>query len=106
MSYPTSPPTSPAASAHADPLAVPAAASRVIDAPPPLTARERDVLRWLASGKTNREIAIILGLSVNTVRNHVASILAKLGVENRTTAALVALSSPTREPSPRGPKGP
>ncbi len=53
----------------------------------PLTSRETEVLRWVGDGKTNREIAQLLGVSVNTVRNHVARILQKLGVENRTGAA-------------------
>lgn len=51
-----------------------------------LTRRESEVLLWMAQGKRDREIAIILGTSYRTVTNHVRSILAKLGVENRTAA--------------------
>lgn len=59
-----------------------------------LTAREREVFHWIAAGKTNWAIGRILGISINTVRRHTASILAKLGVENRTAAAAIARASP------------
>jgi DNA-binding NarL/FixJ family response regulator len=55
-----------------------------------LTAREREVLSWLSKGKTNRDIAQILGLSPRTVDKHLEQIYAKLGVENRTAAAAIA----------------
>ncbi len=55
-----------------------------------LTARERDVLRLVGQGKTNAQIARILGLQSPTVKDHVRHLLAKLGVENRTQAALWA----------------
>jgi DNA-binding CsgD family transcriptional regulator len=54
-----------------------------------LTPREREVLRWLAEGKSNAEISLILGLTTGTVKLHVERILTKLGVENRTAAALI-----------------
>lgn len=54
---------------------------------PPLTLREREILHWVSQGKTNAEIAIILTISPNTVKNHLARILEKLGVETRTAAA-------------------
>jgi DNA-binding CsgD family transcriptional regulator len=54
-----------------------------------LTPRELEALRWIAEGKSNAEIAIILGISVSTAKQHVERILAKLGVENRTAAALM-----------------
>jgi DNA-binding CsgD family transcriptional regulator len=57
-----------------------------------LTRRETDVLAWVAEGKTNPEIAEILGLSPRTVGNHLARIYARLGVETRTAAARVALT--------------
>jgi DNA-binding CsgD family transcriptional regulator len=56
----------------------------------PLTAREIEVLQWLAEGKTNHEIAIILGVAAGTAKLHVQHVLAKLGVENRTAAAAFA----------------
>jgi DNA-binding NarL/FixJ family response regulator len=56
-----------------------------------LTARERDVLRHLALGRANREIASALGVSEETVKTHVAHVLAKLQVENRAQAAVQAL---------------
>ncbi len=59
--------------------------------PDPLTAREMDVLRLLAQGKTNREIAEDLVLAELTVRSHVSNILGKLHLANRTQAALYAL---------------
>ena len=60
-------------------------------APDALTRRERDVLRGIARGLTNREIARELQIGVNTVRTHVSSILGKLGLSSRTQAARYAL---------------
>jgi len=57
----------------------------------PLTAREAEVLSWVAAGKSNRDIAEILGLSPRTVDKHLEQIYAKLGVENRASAAAVAV---------------
>lgn len=57
-----------------------------------LTAREAEVLYWMAEGKTNPEIAIILDASLNTVKKHANNLFAKLGVETRTGAARMALS--------------
>jgi DNA-binding CsgD family transcriptional regulator len=54
----------------------------------PLSAREHEVLEWMAHGKTNAEIAAILGISLHTVKRHVEKILQKLGVPNRSAAAL------------------
>ena len=51
-----------------------------------LSARETEILRWVALGKTNPEIGSILGISVFTVKNHVQRILKKLDVTNRTHA--------------------
>jgi DNA-binding response OmpR family regulator/DNA-binding CsgD family transcriptional regulator len=57
-----------------------------------LTPRETEVLSWLAKGKTNRDIADILGMSPRTVNKHLEHIFEKLGVETRTAAAAVAMS--------------
>ncbi len=65
-----------------------AAAVAGIDA---LTTREREVLALLADGRSNREIARLLRVSEKTVKTHVSSVLAKLGVADRTQAALVAV---------------
>jgi DNA-binding CsgD family transcriptional regulator len=54
-----------------------------------LTPREIEVARWLSRGKTNAEIAVILLMQPRTVEKHVERILVKLGVENRTSAALL-----------------
>jgi DNA-binding NarL/FixJ family response regulator len=62
-------------------------------APSQLTAREREVLGELALGRSNREIARELSLSEKTVKTHVSAILTKLGVHDRTQAALVAVRS-------------
>jgi DNA-binding NarL/FixJ family response regulator len=56
-----------------------------------LTAREREVLAELAKGRSNREIARALTVSEKTVKAHVSSVLAKLGVQDRTQAALFAV---------------
>jgi DNA-binding NarL/FixJ family response regulator len=61
-----------------------------------LTIREGEVLSWLSKGKTNRDIAQILGLSPRTVDKHLEQIYAKLGVENRTAAAAIATSASRR----------
>jgi DNA-binding CsgD family transcriptional regulator len=58
---------------------------------PSLTPREREVLDWVAAGKTNRDIATILGASPRTVEKHLERIYEKLGVETRTAAAMRAL---------------
>jgi DNA-binding NarL/FixJ family response regulator len=56
-----------------------------------LTLREGEVLMWIARGKANRDIAEILGLSPRTVNKHLEQVYAKLGVENRASAAIRAL---------------
>lgn len=55
-----------------------------------LSERERDVLRHLTRGKSNKEIARSLGITEGTVKNHITNILGKLGVQDRTQAALKA----------------
>ncbi|RJF67443.1 response regulator [Rhodopseudomonas palustris] len=62
-----------------------------------LTSRESEVLAWLSKGKTNRDIAQILGLSPRTVDKHLEQIYAKLGVENRTAAAAIATGASRRD---------
>ena len=59
-----------------------------------LTPREREVAGWLARGKTNPEIAIILQSRTRTVEKHVERIFGKLGVGSRTAAALIVTSAP------------
>lgn len=52
-----------------------------------LARREREVSQWISKGKTNRDIAQVLGLSENTVKHHVSNILKKMGVSNRVGLA-------------------
>ncbi len=62
-----------------------------------LTPREREVLKLVASGATNREIATALTLTENTVKNHLRNILEKLHLENRVQAAAYALKTGLNE---------
>ncbi len=86
----------------------PSVTARLIrEAPPsegrePLTERETDVLRLLATGRSNKEIAAALVITEKTVKAHVSHILAKLGVTSRTQAALCAVQAGlVAGPSPR-----
>lgn len=58
-----------------------------------LTCREKEVFDWIASGKTNVEIGLILGISPFTVKNHVAKILEKLNAPNRSAAMALRKNS-------------
>jgi DNA-binding CsgD family transcriptional regulator len=71
----------------------------------PLSAREHEVMEWMTQGKTNAEIATILGISLHTVKRHVEKILQKLGVPNRSAAVLTQAvigraTYPARHPDP------
>jgi two-component system, NarL family, response regulator LiaR len=88
------------AAARGESVLQPAATARLIQelqrgtAPDPLrllTPRELDVLREVARGRANREIAKTLSVSEETVKSHVSSILAKLGLADRTQAAIFGL---------------
>jgi DNA-binding CsgD family transcriptional regulator len=70
----------------------PAATRPLLSAAAPLTAREREVLEWVAAGKTDRDIAAIVGISPRTVHKHLQHAYAKLGVETRTAAVMRALA--------------
>jgi len=61
-----------------------------LDRPDPLTDRETEILRLMASGFSNKEIANSLGGAEGTIKNHVSNILSKLGVRDRTRAVLKA----------------
>jgi DNA-binding NarL/FixJ family response regulator len=74
---------------YIDPVAAAAMVGHV--AVDDLTPRETDVLRHLALGRSNREIAAALDIGDETVKTHVANLLAKLGVENRAQATVQAL---------------
>ena len=62
-----------------------------LDRPDPLTDRETEILRLMAGGYSNKEIANSLGVAEGTVKNHVSNILSKLGVRDRTRAVLKAI---------------
>ena len=72
-----------------DPSDKPTAAT--LQASLPMTERESEVLFWIANGKTNYDIAEILSMSPRTVNKHLEAIFRKLGVENRTAAAAIAI---------------
>ncbi len=61
-----------------------------LDQPDPLTERETEILRLMAGGYSNKEIANALNVAEGTVKNHVSSILSKMGVRDRTRAVLKA----------------
>jgi two-component system NarL family response regulator len=71
----------------------PTVVARLAEQPPRpnLSGREMDVLALIVQGVTNKEIAYTLGLAEYTVKNHVKSILAKLGVDDRTHATTIAI---------------
>jgi DNA-binding NarL/FixJ family response regulator len=59
--------------------------------PVPLTARQREILRLIAAGLENKQIARKLGIGVHTVKTHVSRVLHKLGAQSRTEAVVVAM---------------
>ena len=63
-----------------------------------LTRRERQVLCLIAAGRSNKRIAYELGIAEKTVKTHVGHVLAKLGVTDRTQAALLAVRSGLADP--------
>ena len=84
----------------ADPPPLPLVERRLppkLDAPG-LTPREGEVMRWLARGKTDADIAVLLAISPRTVQKHLEHVYVKLGVETRTAAVMRALSPRLREP--------
>jgi DNA-binding NarL/FixJ family response regulator len=69
--------------------------------PQPLTPRESEVLRLVGNGLSNKRIALELGISEKTVKAHVGRVLAKLGVADRTQAALLAVRTGLLPPTAR-----
>lgn len=67
-----------------------------------LTPRERQVASWLCEGKTNAEIALILGISAGTIKRHLENIYDKLHVPNRTSAILKLVPLFSKEAKPKG----
>jgi two-component system, NarL family, response regulator LiaR len=67
-----------------------------------LTNREREVLELIAAGRSNKRIALELGIAEKTVKTHVGHVLAKLGVADRTQAALLAVQQGLVSPGDRG----
>ncbi len=79
---------------------------RTPENPDMLTEREMEVLRLLAQGQANKEIARSLHIAEKTVKTHVSNILAKLGLQSRTQAALYALRVGIASPESSGTTGP
>lgn len=83
----------------------PKAAARLMQAinapasPEALTERETDVLRLVAQGQSNKQIARALDVSEQTIKSHVSSIFSKLGVQSRTQATLYAIRTGLASPS-------
>lgn len=72
--------------AHSDGLAIPRSAIS-------LTSKERHILEMVSQGKSNKEMAKLLGITPETIKGHMKNIFAKLGVNNRAQAAVVAMSA-------------
>jgi DNA-binding NarL/FixJ family response regulator len=71
------------------PPATPANVMRIAEE---LTAREVEVLRWMARGQTNKQLAVQLNISEHTAKFHVSSVLAKLGAQTRTEAVTIGMT--------------
>lgn len=84
---------------HPDVAALLAAGEQRRPAGGELTPRERQILVELARGRSNREIARALGLAEKTVKTHVSAVFTKLGVQDRTQAALFAVRTGLSEPA-------
>jgi len=80
-----------AATAALAPLLLPGAEENPAEKPNPLTARELEILRWVAEGHTNARIARKLWVTEQTVKFHLSNIYKKLGVQNRTEASHYAV---------------
>lgn len=73
-------------------VTVPRPAANVIRIAEELTAREVEVLRWMARGRTNKQLAVQLNISEHTAKFHVSSVLAKLGAQTRTEAVTIGMT--------------
>ena len=58
---------------------------------PHLTSRQKEVLNMLVEGRSNKEIAVLMGIEVRTVKAHIASLLRKMGVKNRIALSVQAI---------------
>jgi DNA-binding CsgD family transcriptional regulator len=76
---------------QAEPVQVERAGIRKLQSRFSLTGREAEVLYWLSCGKSNRDIAAILGISLRTADKHLEHVYTKLGVESRSGAAAVSV---------------
>jgi DNA-binding NarL/FixJ family response regulator len=70
----------------------PATPANVMRLAEELTAREVEVLRWMARGRTNKQLAVQLNISEHTAKFHVSSVLAKLGAQTRTEAVTIGVT--------------
>jgi len=70
-----------------------------------LSKREKEILFWLAEGKSNWDVSVILGISERTIRFHIKNVMKKLNAVNRTHAVAIAICENIIDPRQNNPSG-